>query len=99
MQPNPPTTIILDEPEIGLHPHAINVLAAMIKKASSRTQVVVATQSPTLIDNFSSDQIIVVNRDSKESKFRRLREEELASWLEDYTLGELWQKNILGANP
>ena len=71
----------------------------MIKKASSRTQVVVATQSPTLIDNFSSDQIIVVNRDSKESKFRRLREEELASWLEDYTLGELWQKNILGANP
>ena len=99
LQPKPPTTIILDEPEIGLHPHAINVLAAMIKKASSRTQVVVATQSPTLIDNFSSDQIIVVNRDSKESKFRRLREEELASWLEDYTLGELCQKNILGANP
>lgn len=101
MQPNPPSTIIIDEPELGLHPVAINKLASMIRKASSRTQVIVSTQSTNLIDNFDPDDIIVTDRGLGESgtTFRRLTKEELRGWLEEYTLGDLWGKNQFGAQP
>lgn len=99
MQPNPPETIIIDEPELGLHPVAINKLAAMIRKASEKVQVILSTQSTNLIDNFSPEDIIVTDREGSESVFKRLRSEDLSSWMNDYTLGDLWGQNKLGAQP
>ena len=98
---NLPAVIILDEPELGLHPSAIVELAGMVKIASQHTQIVLATQSPSLLDEFSTDQITVIERDpiSQSSKFRRYSEEELKDWLNDFTLSEIWDKNILGGKP
>ncbi|MCW3787228.1 AAA family ATPase [Plebeiibacterium sediminum] len=99
MQPNPPKTIIIDEPELGLHPVAINKLAALIRKVSEETQVIVSTQSVNLIDNFDPEDIIVTDRKDKSSTFRRLTSEELAEWKEEYSLGDMWGKNLFGAQP
>lgn len=99
LQPDPPSTILIDEPELGLHPYALNLLASLLKKASQRTQVIVSTQSAPLLDNFDPDDIIVVERDEKESSFIRPDAEQLNEWLEQYSLGELWQKNLLGGRP
>lgn len=99
LQPEPPSTILLDEPELGLHPHALALLAGLIRKASKKTQVIVSTQSATLIDHFQPEDIVVVERQNGESKFRRLDKKRLSNWLEDYTLGELWQKNIFEDSP
>ena len=95
LQPNPPSTIIIDEPELGLHPEAIGVLAELIKLAAQKTQVIVATQSPLLLDQFSIEDIIVARRKDGASTFERLKEEDYTSWLEDYTIGELWAKNVI----
>lgn len=95
LQPNPPSTIIIDEPELGLHPAAISLLAEMIKDAAKRTQIIVATQSPALIDNFAVEDIIVVKRHEGASDFQRLEEKDFSTWLEEYTLGELWTKNVI----
>jgi len=99
LQPNPPSTIIIDEPELGLHPAAIVVLAELIQIASSRTQVVIATQSPALIDQFSIEDIIVVNRKEGASTFERLKEQDFTQWLEEYSVGELWTKNVISGGP
>jgi predicted ATPase len=99
MQPNPPLTIIIDEPELGLHPVAINKLAALIRKASEKTQIILSTQSINLIDNFEPEDIIVTDRDSNGSVFKRLKSEDLKTWLEEFTLGDLWGQNKLGAQP
>lgn len=99
LQPNPPSTIIIDEPELGLHPYAITLLGALLRSASTRTQVIVSTQSVALLNEFEIDDLIVVDREDGGSVFKRLDEAEFATWLEDYTLGELWQKNILGGRP
>lgn len=99
LQPNPPATIVIDEPELGLHPYAISILADLIKSASERTQVIVSTQSPTLLDHFAPEEIVVVNRQNGRSTFDRLEAEELAGWLEDYSVGELWQKNVVRGGP
>jgi predicted ATPase len=99
MQPNPPETIIIDEPELGLHPVAINKLAAMVRKASEKVQVIISTQSTNLIDNFEPEDIIVTDRENNGSVFKRLKSEELSTWLEEYTLGDLWGQNKLGAQP
>ncbi len=99
LQPNPPATIIIDEPELGLHPAAIAILAELIKAASGRTQVVIATQSPELINYFSIEDIIVANRKDGATAFTRLKEEEYEDWLEDYSVGELWNKNIIAGGP
>ena len=99
LQPSPPSTIIIDEPELGLHPAAIVVLAELIEIASKKTQVIVATQSPALIDQFGIDDIIVVNREDGSSTFQRLREEDFSVWLEDYSVGELWSKNVITGGP
>jgi len=98
---NLPSAVVLDEPELGLHPSAIVELASMVKIASQHTQVVLATQSPALLDEFKPEQIIVIERDpiSKSSIFKRFTEEDLRVWLEDYTLSEIWDKNILGGKP
>lgn len=99
LQPNPPTTIIIDEPELGMHPAAISILGELIQIASERTQVIVATQSPLLIDQFAIENIIVVNRDGGASTFKRLNEEDFSEWLKDYSVGQLWVKNVFSGGP
>jgi len=96
-----PHVIIVDEPELGLHPAAISALAGMVKAAPPKTQVLLATQSSRLVDEFSADQVMIVERDEKRprSVFRRFREEDLRDWLERYCLSELWEKNVLGGRP
>lgn len=96
MQPNPPATIIIDEPELGLHPTAIAKLAGMIKSISSKEcQVIVATQSTELISHFTPEDIITVDQIDGESVFERLDSKALAQWLEDYTIDDLWKRNII----
>jgi predicted ATPase len=99
LQPDLPSTIIIDEPELGLHPYAIEILAELIQSASQNTQIIVSTQSPALVDYFKPEDIIVVNRKKGASVFERLSRRELASWLEDYSLGDLWRKNIVTGGP
>lgn len=99
LQPQPPATIIIDEPELGLHPFAINVLAELMQSAAKRMQLIIATQSPLLIDNFDPKDIVVVNRDKGASTFKRLEAKELSKWLEDYSLGDLWRKNVIAGGP
>jgi predicted ATPase len=99
LQPDPPSTIIIDEPELGLHPYAIEILAELIQAASKKTQLIVSTQSPSLVDYFEPEDIIVVNRKKGASVFQRLNNRELSSWLEDYSLGDLWRKNIVTGGP
>ena len=94
-----PKTIIIDEPELGLHPVAINKLSALIKKASLESQIIISTQSMNLVDNFNPQDILVVDRKENATVFNRLNPEELSSWLEDYSLGEIWEKNIIGGQP
>ncbi len=99
MQPNPPDTIIIDEPELGLHPSAINLLGELIRSSVKKTQLIISTQSVELVNEFTPEDIIVVDRINNASEFRRLKSEELLEWLEEYSLGELWMKNILGGRP
>lgn len=94
-----PKVILIDEPELGLHPYAVGLLASMIRSASVDTQVIVATQSPILLDHFDPEEVLVADRKSGETKLRRLEAEPLKEWLEDYSLGELWEKNELGGRP
>ncbi len=99
LQPKPPQTIVIDEPELGLHPYAISVLADLIQSAAERTQVIISTQSATLLDYFEPQQIIVVNRQDGQSTFERLDPSTLSQWMEDYSVGELWQKNVVRGGP
>ena len=95
-----PETILIDEPELGLHPYAISVLASLIKKASTEKQIIVSTQSAELLNEFQAKDIVVVNHEENQSVFSRLDAESLQMWLEeDYTLGDLWKRNILGGRP
>ena len=98
---NAPMTIILDEPEIGLHPYAISVLANEMRIASKTSQLIVSTQSPMLLNQFDCDDVITADYDaaSQRSILRRHSKVELASWIKDYSLGELWEKNVLGGLP
>ena len=100
LQPDLPETIIIDEPELGLHPFAVNKLAAMMKQAAVKgSQVIVSTQSVGLVDNFEPESVVAVDRKGNQSIFKRLDSTELKDWLEEYTLGELWNKNVFGARP
>lgn len=94
-----PDVLILDEPELGLHPYAIEVVAGLIHAASKSVQIILATQSVSLIDRFDPEEIVVVNRVGRESEFRRLGSNALAEWLKEYTLSELWEKNVIGGRP
>ena len=99
LQPRPPSTIVIDEPELGLHPQAIAILADLIKAASARTQVIVATQSPLLVDQFTVGDIVVAKRKDGATAFERHDEKDYAAWLEDFTLGELWTRNVIEGGP
>lgn len=96
LQPEPPSTIIIDEPELGLHPYAITLLGALMHAASERMQIIVATQSVSLVNQFGIENLIVVEREDDVSVFKRLDESDFELWLEDYSVGELWEKNVLG---
>lgn len=99
LQPELPGLILIDEPEIGLHPAAISLLADLLKKAAMKTQIIISTQSIDLVNCFSPEDIIVGDYLNNQSIFKRLSEEELRLWLDDYTLGELWEKNVFGGQP
>lgn len=94
-----PEIVLLDEPELGLHPDAMHLVAGMIRSAAVSRQVIVATQSPTLLCEFDLADIVVVERKERESQFARPNEEELRVWLKDYSLGDLWQKGWFGGGP
>ncbi|MBW2089683.1 MAG: AAA family ATPase [Deltaproteobacteria bacterium] len=96
-----PKVIIVDEPELGLHPAAISALSGMVKAVTPATQVILATQSSRLVDEFTADQVMIVERDENRRRtiFRWLKEQDLAEWLERYCLSELWEKNVLGGRP
>ena len=100
LQPNQPATMLFDEPELGLHPYALSLLGGLIQKAvSPLRQVIISTQSALLLNEFVPEDIVVVERSEGQSVFRRLESAQLSEWLSDYTLGELWQKNLLGGRP
>lgn len=94
-----PNVILLDEPELGLHPYAINIIGGLIRSVTNWTQVIAATQSVSLINCFLPEEVVVVDRVDRVSSFRRLSSDELAVWLETYTLSELWEKNLFGGRP
>lgn len=95
-----PAVIVIDEPELGLHPFAIGVLASLVKKAAHHCQVILATQSPEVVDQFEREDIIVVDRKDKESCFTQWKsKDQLDAWLDEYTLSEVWEKNVFGGGP
>lgn len=100
LQPSLPPTVLFDEPELGLHPFALTLLADLFKQAAKyRTQVIVSTQSAPLLNHFAPDDVVIVERAHGQSTFRRLDPKHFSEWLEEYALGELWQKNVLGGRP
>lgn len=100
LQPSPPPIIIIDEPELGLHPFAITKLAGLLQILPENIQIIISTQSVNLVNEFSPDDIIVVQREENhETIFLRQSEESLKIWLQEYSIGELWEKNILGGRP
>jgi predicted ATPase len=94
-----PSVILVDEPELGLHPYAIEMLAALVRQASVTTQVIVSTQSSLLLDHFAPEDVLVANRVDDGTQIKRLKSSHLAKWLEDYSLGQLWEKNEFGGRP
>lgn len=99
-----PSVIFIDEPELGLHPAAIGIIASLVQEVSSKRQVVIATQSPRFLSHFSPDEVVVVQRAEDptgygESTYQRLSMDGLSAWLEDYDLGELFEKNVMGGWP
>lgn len=97
MQPEPPQVILIDEPELGLHPKAIVKLTGMIEAASTKTQLIISTQSVNLVDYFNAEDIVTVDRNDDGSIFKRLNTDDLQAWLEDHSLGELWERNIINS--
>lgn len=99
LQPQLPAVVLLDEPELGLHPAAVILLADLLASAATRTQVIVATQSVTLVNQFEQDTVWTVDRKDNQSVFTHLSTKDMTAWLDGYALGELWEKNVLGARP
>jgi predicted ATPase len=94
-----PPLIAIDEPELGLHPYAIKILASLLQDAANFTQIIVATQSAALVDLMEPDEVIVVDMVDGASKFERQSREKLKEWLDEYTLSQLWEMNFIGGRP
>lgn len=94
-----PSVILVDEPELGLHPYAIIMLAALVRQASVKTQIILSTQSPLLLDEFEPEDVLVAYQQDGGTKLSRLDSQRLEAWLEDYSLGQLWEKGELGGRP
>lgn len=99
LQPDLPSTILIDEPELGLHPYAINVLASLMRSASARAQIIVSTQSVSLVNQFEAKDLFIVEREGSETVIKNVDSQKLKEWIEEYSLGELWEKNVLGGRP
>jgi predicted ATPase len=99
LQPHMPTSILIDEPELGLHPFALKILAGLLKIASAKTQIIVSTQSLPLVELFDVEDIVVADMSNNSTTLKRLDREDLKDWLDSYTIGELWEKNVLGGIP
>ncbi|KPA14227.1 recombinase RecF [Candidatus Magnetomorum sp. HK-1] len=101
MQPEEdmPETIIIDEPELGLHPHAIETIISLIRYASRYSQIIIATQSSEMLDYFGLDEIIITDRTDQQTIFKRLDENKLKEWIKEYSMSELWRKNVIGGGP
>jgi predicted ATPase len=99
LQPDAPRLILLDEPELGLHPAAINILVTMLRQAAASSQILLATQSVTLINQFQPEDVVVAERVGGATEFRRLESDTYADWMEEYSLGEMWEKNLIGGRP
>lgn len=94
-----PEIVLLDEPELGLHASAITLIAEMVKSVALKRQVVVATQSPIFVDFFRPHELVVLELDAGQTLVRRPEELDLGPWLEEYTTGEIWRKNLIGGRP
>jgi predicted ATPase len=94
-----PSVILVDEPELGLHPYAITMLASLIKQSSRTTQAIISTQSAHLLDHFQPEDVLVADRVDGGTRLTRLDRSKLATWLQDYSLGQLWEKNEIGGRP
>ncbi|BDI28799.1 chromosome segregation protein SMC [Capsulimonas corticalis] len=94
-----PSVILVDEPELGLHPYAITMLASLVKQASVHAQVILSTQSPQLLDQFEPEDVLVAQRVDGGTQFTRLDAQRLGEWLDEYSLGQLWEKNEFGGRP
>lgn len=94
-----PTVLFLDEPELGLHPSAIDAVAGLIKAASSHCQVFIATQSISLVNNFELEDLVVIDRKSRSSEYSRPDSENLQVYLDEFSTGQIWEKNIIGGRP
>jgi predicted ATPase len=99
LQPQPPSTIIIDEPELGLHPYAITLLGSLIRSASENIQIIISTQSVALVNEFDIEDLVVVETEDGATVFKRLQPDDFQAWLEEYSTGELWEKNVLGGRP
>jgi predicted ATPase len=99
LQPTLPATILIDEPELGLHPYAITVLASLMRSAAVKAQIIISTQSVPLVNQFDPEDLLVVERRDRATVIEPLDPQRLSAWLEEYTLGELWEKNVLGGRP
>ena len=94
-----PATILFDEPERGLHPYAIELLASLMHQAAVKHQLIVSTQSVELLNQFSPEQVIVVDRENDQSTFKHLDPKALSVWLDEYSLGDMWKQNMFGGRP
>jgi predicted ATPase len=99
LQPKLPSTIVIDEPELGLHPYAITLLGSLIRSASKKTQVIISTQSVALVNEFAIEDLVIVESEEGATVFQRLEPNDFQNWLEEYSTGELWEKNVLGGRP
>ena len=98
MRPTP-NPITIDEPELGLHPLALTLLAEMVRSATEARRVIVSTQSADLVGEFEPEDVVVVNRRNGESLFERLDSDLLQDWLTEYSVGQLWKSEVVGGGP
>jgi predicted ATPase len=99
LQPDPPSTIVLDEPELGLHPAAVAQLAALMYQVAPEVQIIAATQSPAFANQFGWEDFVIVDRVEDASCFRRLSKEEVLPWMDEFAMGDIWEKNVIGGRP
>ncbi|MCG8388857.1 MAG: AAA family ATPase [Cytophagales bacterium] len=94
-----PAVLFLDEPELGLHPAAIDVVAGLIKAASNHCQIFIATQSVSMVNNFAPDDLVVIERKGRDSQYHRYTSEQLSAYMDEFSTGDLWEHNIIGGKP
>lgn len=99
LQPKLPSLILLDEPELGLHPYAIEVLAGLLRSTSADCQLIISTQSITLANQFEPEDVVVLNERQGISVLERKSRQGLEQWLTEYRIGDLWAKNMIGGTP